>query len=308
MKHSVTITLVLIALFVVTQFTGLGLLSTSISTKTVENETVANYQDTLLGPRPEASASEAVVILLVGVLIGTLILLGLIKLKQFRVWKAWFFIAVGVAVSVSLSAIFHQQWLAWVVGFVLAAWKIFKPNVFIHNLTEILTYSAIALIFVPLLHGQIIWVIVLLGIISIYDMIAVWKSKHMVSMAKFQTESKVFAGLFVPYGKEKGYPKVTGQVPVSDKKASASLSKGRHAILGGGDLAFPLLFVGAAFERFLLLGLTSMAAFWLSAIVILGATIALTLLFFLAEKDRFYPAMPFLTAGCLVGYLVAIII
>ena len=43
--------------------------------------------------------------------------------------------------------------------------------------------------------------LLLLALISVYDVIAVFKSKHMVSMANFQTESKVFAGLAVPRGK-----------------------------------------------------------------------------------------------------------
>ena len=37
--------------------------------------------------------------------------------------------------------------------------------------------------------------------------------------------------------------------------------------------------------------------------VILGATLGLAYLFFAAEKKKFYPAMPFITAGILVGIL-----
>ena len=32
------------------------------------------------------------------------------------------------------------------------------------------------------------------------------------------------------------------------------------------------------------------------------AAIALFLLLYFGKKDRFYPAMPFITAGCLAGY------
>ena len=38
-----------------------------------------------------------------------------------------------------------------------------------------------------------------------------------------------------------------------------------------------------------------------SIIVLLGAAFGLTYLFFFAEKKKFYPAMPFITAGILVG-------
>ena len=36
-------------------------------------------------------------------------------------------------------------------------------------------------------------------------------------------------------------------------------------------------------------------------LVILGAALGLAYIFFVAEKKKFYPAMPFITAGVLVG-------
>ena len=43
----------------------------------------------------------------------------------------------------------------------------------------------------------------ILIIISIYDIIAVWKIKHMVTLAKYQSENNLFAGAMVPYGTSK---------------------------------------------------------------------------------------------------------
>ena len=56
-------------------------------------------------------------------------------------------------------------------------------------------------------------VFVLLILISVYDFIAVFKIKHMITLAKFQTKSKVFAGLFVPYRREKAKEKTTEKSP-----------------------------------------------------------------------------------------------
>ena len=39
---------------------------------------------------------------------------------------------------------------------------------------------------------------ILLVLISLYDMYAVWKSRHMVAMAKFQSSSNLFAGISIP--------------------------------------------------------------------------------------------------------------
>jgi len=37
--------------------------------------------------------------------------------------------------------------------------------------------------------------------------------------------------------------------------------------------------------------------------VIIGATIGLSYLFFFAKKKKFYPAMPFITAGIFLGII-----
>src|SRR4030042_5906356 len=145
----------------------------------------------------------------IGLVIGALLILLIIRMKKVNLWKAWFFVAVFLAISLALG-VFLQTYIALIIALVLAILKIKKPNVFIHNLTEVLMYAGIAVFLVPILGDpakislgvipeNVLWAAILLIAISIYDFIAVFKSKHMVKMAKFQTQSKVFAGLFVPY-------------------------------------------------------------------------------------------------------------
>ena len=55
---------------------------------------------------------------------------------------------------------------------------------------------------------------------------SIWKTKHMIGLAKFQTEVKTFAGLLIPYG------------------------KGKAGILGGGDIGFTLMFSGVILKNF----------------------------------------------------------
>ena len=53
------------------------------------------------------------------------------------------------------------------------------------------------MLFLPILN-VIVAALLLIGI-SIYDMIAVWKTKHMVALAKFQIEQVgIFTGFFIP--------------------------------------------------------------------------------------------------------------
>ena len=75
------------------------------------------------------------------------------------------------------------------------------------------------------------------------------------------------------------------------KKVKVSL-----AILGGGDVIFPILAAGVIFLTWGLLQ---------ALIISLFATFGLVYLFISARKGKFYPAMPFIATGCFLGLLVA---
>jgi presenilin-like A22 family membrane protease len=67
------------------------------------------------------------------------------------------------------------------------------------------------------------------------------------------------------------------------------------------------LFAGAVLKS-LMIGDIFIFAFLKALIIPLFAAIALFLLFVKGREDRFYPALPFLTAGCLIGYGVLFLI
>jgi presenilin-like A22 family membrane protease len=270
MKHNLPITLILIALFILSQVVGLFI---------VQKYLITDQEFPLGIEKPQLEQDTSYIPILLIILITTIIALLLIKFNAFRIWKAWFFLSVFVTLTVSFSA-FIAQIYAIILALILAMIKIFKPNLIFHNLTEVLTYGGLAAIFVPILNIKS--AIILLLAISVYDAIAVWKTKHMVKMAKFQTKSRLFGGLLIPY---KVKEKQLGNKPAKEFH--------EHAILGGGDIAFPLLFSGVILKEF---------SFSYSLIITATATIALFILFILAEKKKYYPAMPFITIGCLIGY------
>ena len=127
-------------------------------------------------------------------------------------------------------------------------------------------------------------------------MYAVWTSKHMVAMAKFQTDSNVFAGLHIPYK--------LGSL--KKPKGPTKTIKVKSAVLGGGDIGFPLIFAGVVMKELMITN-TLVTGFLITLIIPLFATIALTFLLIKAQKDKFYPAMPFITAGCLLGYAIVLL-
>ena len=323
MKHEFKVTLFLIALFAIAQIVGLVILRASLlETFDESGNREVVFDQSKVGEVPVMSGLSFLIYISAGVAIGTALVLLLLKFKKANWWRAWFFLAVFIAINYALKT-FLPVVLAVVIAFALAVWKIYKPNIVVHNTSEVLMYSGIAVFLVPLLNsmenssvlglpGNIFWASLLLVIISVYDFIAVFKSKHMVSMAKFQAESQVFAGLFIPYTAKAPAPQVLERrlseaIKKSGPKKELKLpelpaeAEKKTAILGGGDIAFPLIFSGTILFH-LAKSMAIQQAFNLSLIVAGTTTLAIALLFFAAKKDKFYPAMPMVSAGCFIGY------
>jgi len=289
MKHSVSMTVVLLAFFVVSQLIGVFLLSASMDVK-VDSAGVQSveFKETILGSRPEMEPKTSFFSIVSAIIVGTLIVLLIMRLNLVRVWKVWFFLAVSSALSVAFGVVLPTG-VAVVCAVVLAFFKVFRPGVVVQNLAELFIYSGIAVLFVPLLN--VFWMGLLLVVVSLYDAYAVWKSRHMISMAKFQSGSKTFAGVFIPY-----------------KKAVGAKETEKSAILGGGDIAFPMLFAGVVMSDFIARGLSLPDAVIRALSVVLFSSLALALLFIRGKEDRFYPAMPFLSLGCALGYVFALLL
>jgi presenilin-like A22 family membrane protease len=281
MKHNWMITLTLIILFFVSQVVGLVVVD-SYFEKSEEKEWKS--LPSILGvdvERPEISPKLSIVYMTVAIILGTVLILFIVSFKRVFIWKLWFLLSVILCLQISLAAFLNEifaLFLALFFGF----WKVFRSNFFVHNLTELFIYGGLAVIFVPMLNP--FYAIILLFLLSCYDMYAVWKSKHMIKMAKFQTKAGIFAGFLIPYYKKK-----------EDKSKKVNLEKKRTAVLGGGDVGFPLIFTGTVLVKY---GLFS------ALIVTIFSTFALFILLFLSKKDRFYPAMPFLSAGCFLGFAI----
>ncbi len=308
MKHDMKVTFFLILLFFTAQTVGLFLLNQSIeSINTGENGTIeVKYSEPITG-RPDIKDEASFSYILFMIFIGTALLLLLIKFRLFKVWKIWFFLAVWGALAISFSVIIPET-IALILGIILAYLKLFRPNIFIHNLTEVFMYGGIAIMISPLF--TVFWGTMLLIAISVYDAIAVWKLKHMITLATAQAEEKMFAGLLIPYKKQDEH---TDELKIKEKKPikseiKISIPKGlkeegvKSAILGGGDIAFPLIFAGTIMTWLIQTGVTKELAFLQSLIITFFSGVALFLLLVKGKKDKFYPAMPFITAGCLIGY------
>ena len=290
----------MVVLFLVAQFVGLYIVNSYIdygASQTTGTFTASALPDFAGQPveRPDIEPAFAPVYIGVAVLVGTLLLFVIIKWVP-KVWKFWFFLAITTCLHVAFFAFLKNSTIAFVLAVVFAGLKVWKPSTVVHNFTELLLYGGMVSVFFTILNIKAM--IIILVLISVYDAYAVWKSKHMVTLAKFQTEQRAVAGLMIPYGKL-----TSAKINVKPSKLivpKPGQSKGRPiAILGGGDIAFPLLTAAAVLKTYALTGQG-----WLALIIPPCAAISLLLLLVASKKGKFYPAMPFISAGCFVGLFI----
>lgn len=291
MKHALWMTTLLLGMFLLAQFLGLGLISQYIDREqsVAAGETV--FKELPFGERPPLQEETSFIPILLVILFGTALIFVLIKFRLFWLWRVWFLVAVVVALTMAFGA-FLKPGIAFLVALLFGAWKVFRPNVWVHNLTELFIYGGLAIIFVPLF--SLLSVSILLVLIALYDAYAVWKSKHMVALAKSQAKAKMFAGLLLPYRLKKiisGKGREKGRKPTGIKV--------RTAILGGGDIGFPLIFAGVVLKEF---------GLWQGLLIPLFAALGLAYLLWKSEDKKFYPAMPFISAGCFLGLGIVLLI
>ena len=315
MKHNLKITSILLIMFLLTQFIGLYVISNYSATK-IENGEVVNVSAQPLPYGLETPEVEKpsdyrnfFYMIIFAFVIAITILFFLTKIKAEFSLKVWFFLVDTLALGITFNSFFPTKysWLiALGIALPLAFFKIYKRNFLLHNSTELLIYPGIAAVFVPILN---FWTILaLLVIISIYDMWAVWHSGIMQKMAKYQINKlKIFSGFFVPY--------ISKKIRIKLKKMKKSKSKKKVrvniALLGGGDVIFPLITAGVILKTKIALpfGLHEFTGGLGPALFVIGgAMLGLSYLFFFSQKKKFYPAMPFITAGIFLGLILSYLI
>jgi len=309
MKHNFKITAILLVMFLVTQIIGLAIVSYYGSDS---NELPYGLEPPEV---TEETAGSFLVSLIFAFIIAIFLVFILMNIKSVWIMRIWFFTVITLALGITINAtgnylnVPYIYYIALGASLILAYIKVFRKNMWVHNISELLIYPGIAAIFVPVLN---MWtIILLLIIISAYDIWAVWHSGIMQKMAKFQIEKLgVFSGFFVPYADKKMRNKIKllklkykTKKDIPDSVIKRQKIKVNLAILGGGDVIFPIIAAGVF--------LKTTQNIWATLLVTLGASIALLYLFLFAKKRKFYPAMPYIStgifAGMILGWLVTLI-
>jgi len=159
-----------------------------------------------------------------------------------------------------------------------------KPLVVVHNTCIIIAIAGagavVGISLTPLI------VIVLAAILSVYDVIAVYKTKHMVKMAEGMVKSKSILGIVIPF-----------QIKDLFLDLKKTDVQGRFMILGGGDIMIPLLLCVAFLSQGVVYSLV------IFAFSLMGLAFSF-ILFISPETKRPIPALPPIVFMLTFGYII----
>jgi len=221
-------------------------------------------------------------------LLITLFILFFVSLKKLKrvkgvIYKGFFVLVVFWAGIILLSLWLSDIPAIIIMGLLMFLW-FKKPSVLIHDVVIILGLAGAASILGLSFDPKV--VIVLLVIFSIYDFIAVYKTKHMIKMAKEMIEKGVILGLVIP-------------IKILDFRKSLKEVKsgGKFLILGGGDVVFPLLLAVSLISEGIL------NSFIVALFALFGLFVSYWL--FISQKTRQpIPALPPIALFSIIGYLI----
>lgn len=281
----------MLAMFLLTQFIGLFVVNSYFIKEGPSGGSGEEIPFFEKDAQEDVSSFNFLISFAFSFVIAISLFLFLVKKKSQRFLRAWFLMVVTIALTIVFNLLFsgmnYALEISFIISLVIGYFKIYRRNLMIHNLSEMLIYPGISVAFIQYLS---VWsVVVLLILISIYDIWAVWKSEIMQKMVKYQMDSlKIFSGFMIPNLSQKEREKIK---KLSKEKSKKEIKVG-VAILGGGDVVFPIITSGIFLINFGIL----------SAIcVTIGAALGLSYIFFFGKKEKPYPAMPYITAGIFLG-------
>lgn len=163
-------------------------------------------------------------------------------------------------------------------------------NVLIHNLGIMLGIGGIAVVFG--LSISVEFGLILLVTLSLYDIVAVYVTKHMVTMARSMMESGAIFGFLIPFD-FKGF--FYGR-----EQARARVGE-NFMILGSGDIGLPLIFISSLVK-------ISLSSAIITAVFSLLGLFLTHMLFMNQGQRRAMAALPPIATMTIIGYLITTVV
>ncbi len=215
-----------------------------------------------------------------------LLIVYLPKVKKARPFIFKFiFIFTGLYGGLIVLSLFLPDIFALALLLLLFLWWMKSASVISHNILIVLAMAGIGAMFGLSIEPKII--VLLLVILSFYDFIAVYKTKHMVKMAETMIEQGAIMGLIVP-----------SRVSGFQYKAKEA-HPGKFMIMGGGDIIFPLMLAVSVLE-------TGLAAAIIVALFAFFGIIFTFTIFVLQKEKKPIPALPPIALFSILGYLITL--
>lgn len=214
----------------------------------------------------DPNAPENSFILFGYILLGTALMLGLIRFYKgalvFRLLEALVIFIAGDTVF----GLFLNEPAGIIAGAALVAGKWLQPR--LRNIVAGITSAGVgALLGVSL---SIVPVLILMGLLAVYDVVAVFLTRHMITLAKEISKRELAFSVAVRHDSQR-------------------------MELGGGDLVIPVMLASAAMHVNVMV----------SAATVVGSAIGIAAVLWIAAKRGIpLPAMPALAAAGAAGLLI----
>lgn len=235
-------------------------------------------------PPPSQSPTSGVY-LFVMILVATGAMITLYKLGLDNIIKYWYYTAMGMTAAIFFFAVLPPALAAATT----ATWFVLRYHCWSftsRNLLETASYAGAGALFGSVLG--VVPALVLLSILAIYDVIAVYGSKHMQVLAEGAMETDTFAGFVHPKTGQVTYTDFTDGTMDSDSESGRAIG-----VVGGGDVIMPMIFAISILPAF---------GYPAAAMSSFGAGIGLYILLSKAEDGKFYPALPAVGGGAVLGF------
>ncbi len=245
---------------------------------------------------PEVSTSFAALYFLAAAAVMGVILyfipISLLRL----VLKAMFGFLFAWGVFVFL-ALFAPAVVAVVIAAALGLVWFFRPRIWLHDLLMIFSLVSLASTMGPMFSP---WAVsLLLGILSVYDLVAV-TSGYMVWMVKQMSLSESVPAFFIPRALSSwnmSFKEIGITTLLSGETGHRELS-----VLGGGDLGLPLVLITSVYFTHGFVPSLIVAVFSL-----LGLFFAYVIQIYIL-KGKPLPALPPISLVAFIGYLIALLV
>lgn len=226
-----------------------------------------------------------------------------------RLGKRWVIqVIIGLVIIATLYFVYSSVLLnftgnGWLIAIAATAatafFLFYYPEWYVIDLVGILIGAGAAAIFG--ISFAVLPALILLIALGIYDFVAVYETKHMISLAEGVVDSNLPVLFVLP--RDRGYSHVKWSKEASQATGGEKLEKREAFFMGLGDAVIPTVLVISA-NTFL-----SAPMFGLINVPALGAAIGtlagyLALMFFVL-KGKPQAGLPFLNSGAIVGLLIA---